>query len=138
MYKTEAIKSFKGTSPGEIAYLGPYFGTRLGWEYVVFLRKVTKTITHKAASSAGYGTIDYSEIFDEGYTSMVTSYECIFDGEDIAQRCDYGVKVCTDYIRLPKSMPTFPPKIKDLPFGCRWVRKAAFVSFLDALSNRRK
>jgi len=69
---------------------------------------------------------------------METSYGCIFDGEDIAHRCDYGVKVCTDYIRLPKSMPTFPPKREDPPFGCRWVRKADFVSSLDALSNRRK
>jgi len=48
IYKTEVIKSFKGASPGEIVYLGPYVGTRLGWEYVVFLRKVSKTITPKA------------------------------------------------------------------------------------------
>ena len=138
VYKAEVTKSFKGAAAGETVYFGPYVGARLGWEYLLFLRNVPKTITPKATSSIGYGTIHYSEVFDEGYTSMETSYECVFDGKDIAQQCDYGVRVCTDYIRLPKSMPTFPPKTEEPPFGCRWVRKAVFLSLLDALGNPRK
>ncbi len=69
---------------------------------------------------------------------MEISYECVFDGKDIAQRCDYGVRVCTDYIKLPKSMPTFPPMTEETPFGCRWVRKSVFLSLLDTLANPRK
>jgi hypothetical protein len=50
---------------------------------------------------------------------MVTSFECVFDEKDIAQQCDNGVRVCTDYIKLPKSMPTFPPITEETDFGCR-------------------
>ncbi len=138
VYRARTLKSFKGGPTGETIYFGPYGGERLGWEYILFLRNVPKTITPKATSSAGYGTIHYSEIFNEGYTSMETSYECGFDGKDIAQKCDYGVRVCTDYIRLPKSTPVSPPLSEDTPFGCRWVRKAAFISMLDALGKAKK
>jgi len=51
--------------------------------------------------------------------------------KEIAQKCDYGVRVCTEYIKLPQSMPAFPPEANDPPFGCRWVRKAVFISLLD-------
>lgn len=138
VYKAEVLKSFKGAAVGQIIYFGPYAGERLGWEYLLFLRSVPKTITPKATSSAGYGIIHYSEIFNEGYTSMETSYECVFAGKDIARKCDYGVRICTDYIRLPKSIPVFPPKTDDLPFGCRWVRRAVFISLLDALGDPKK
>ena len=138
VYKAEVITSFKGAAAGETIYFGPYVGERLGWEYILFLRNVPKTIRPKATSNAGYGTVHYAEIFNEGYTSMMTSYECVFDGKDTAQRCDYGVRVCTDYIVLPKSTLTFPPLTEDTPFGCRWVRKAAFISLLDGLRSPRK
>jgi hypothetical protein len=138
IYKAQVITSFKGGPAGEPIYFGPYLGERLGWEYLLFLRNVPQTIAPKAASNAGYGTIHYSKIFDEGYTSMEVSYECVFDGKDIAQQCDYGVRVCTDYIRLPQSLPTFPPMTKETPFGCRRVRKAVFISLLDTMTNPRK
>jgi hypothetical protein len=138
IYKAEAIKSFKGVPARETIYFGPYVGERLGWEYIVFLRNVPTAIRPKVTPTAGYGTIHYAEIFNEGYTSMMTSYECVFDGKDIAQKCDYGVRVCTDYIRLPKSTPTFPPLAEDTPFGCRWVRKAVFVSLLDELVQSKR
>jgi hypothetical protein len=62
----------------------------------------------------------------------------VFDGKKIAQKCDYGVRVCTDYIKLPKSMRVFPPEDNDPPFGCRWVRKAVFISMLDTLATPKK
>ena len=63
---------------------------------------------------------------------MESSYECVFDGKEIAQKCDCGVRVCTDYIKLPQSISVFA-KENDPPFGCRWARKAALVSLLDIL-----
>ncbi len=137
IYKAEIVKSFKGAASGETIYFGPYVGERLGWEHVVFLRGVSEPITPESRSSAGFGTIHYSEIFNEGYASMEISYECVFDGKDIAQKCGYGVRVCTDYISLPKSIPVFPSSAKDAPFGCRWAKKTSFMSFLDALSQRK-
>ncbi len=35
---------------------------------------------------------------------METCYECVFDGEEVLPKCDYAVRVCTDYIKLPKAM----------------------------------
>lgn len=133
VYKGKVVKSFRGAATGETVYFGPYVGIRLGWEYVLFLRNVAKPLTPNAISSANYGAVQYSEIFNEGYSSMECSYECVYDGKDIAQQCDDGVRVCTDYIKLPKSLRVFPPMTEETPFGCRWVRRSAFLSALDAL-----
>jgi hypothetical protein len=137
VYKGEVIQSFKGMPRGAAVYFGPFVGEKLGWEYVLFLH-VTKPITPKTTATASYGTIPYFEVFNEGYSSMETSYACVFDGKEIAQKCDYGVRVCTDYIKLPKSMPAFPPEVNDPPFGCRWVRKAVFISLLGTLATPKK
>ena len=138
VYKGEVIKSFKGVQNGMIVYFGPFVGEKLGWEYVLFLRNAAKPIVPKTATSASYGTIRYSEIFNQGYSSMESSYGCVFDGEEVSQKCDYGVRVCTDYIKLPQSISAFPPEGNDPPFGCRWVRKTAFLSLLDALAAPNK
>lgn len=138
VYKGEVIQSFKGTPSGATVYFGPFVGERLGWEYVLFLRNATKPITPKTTAKVAYGTVPYSEVFNQGYSSMETSYECVFDGKEIAKKCDYGVRVCTDYIKLPQSMSAFPPEDNDPPFGCRWVRKGVFISFLDTLASPMK
>jgi hypothetical protein len=138
VYKGELIQSFKGMPRGATIYFGPFVGEKLGWEYILFLRNVTKPITPKRTATATYGTISYSEVFNEGYSSMETSYACVFDGKEVAKKCDYGVRVCTDYIKLPKSMPAFPSEDENPPFGCRWVRKALFISLLDTLANPKK
>src|SRR6185312_14993285 len=78
IYKTEVLKNFKGSAKGETVYFGPFVGERLGSEYILFLRDVTKPITPKRTASTGYGSIRYSEIFNEGYTAMENSYECVF------------------------------------------------------------
>jgi hypothetical protein len=133
VYKAEVVKSFKGVAVGETVYFGPYVGVRLGWEYVLFLRRAAKPLAPKATSNVNYETVHYSEVFNEGYSSMETSYECVFDGKEIAEQCDHGVRVCTNYIVLPKSLPTSPPLTEETPFGCRWVRKKAFISVLGSL-----
>lgn len=133
VYKGEVVQSFKGPSSGATVYFGPFVGERLGWEYFLFLRNAAKPVAPKTTAGASYGTIQYSEIFDQGYSSMESSYECVFDGKEIAQKCDYGVRVCADYIKLPQSISIFP-KEGDAPFGCRWARKAAFVYLLDTLA----
>jgi hypothetical protein len=138
VYKADVVKSFKGATTGDTIYFGPYVGQRLGWEYVLFLRNVPQPIAPKSTSSATYGTVRYSEVFNEGYSSMTTSYKCVFDGKTTAEKCDDGVRVCTDYIVLPKSTRAFPSVTVDTPFGCRWVRKKAFLSLLDSLGKSKK
>ena len=133
VYKGEVIQSFKGMPRGAIVYFGPFVGNKLGWEYILFLRNLTKPITPKTVPTASYGTVGYSEVFNEGYSSMEISSSCVFNGKEIAQKCDDGVRICTDYIKVPKSIPAFPPEANDPPFGCRWVRKSVFICLLDDL-----
>jgi hypothetical protein len=136
IYKAVVVSNFKGTTDGQTLYYGPYIGGRIGWEYVVFLRSVKESAIPKNAKSPAYGVVKYFEVFDEGYTSMEGSYRCVFDGREINNECDYGIKVCTDYIVLPKGTPVFPPlEVDDVPFGCRWVRKSKFLSLLTEFTN---
>jgi hypothetical protein len=138
VYKGEVVQSFKGIQRGTIIYFGPFVGYKLGNEYLLFLRNVAQPIPPKTTTIASYGNVHYSKVFNQGYSSMETSYECVFDGEGVLPKCDYGVRVCTDYIKLPKAMSAFPPEDNDPPFGCRWVRKAAFVSLLNTLASPAK
>lgn len=84
VYKGEVVQGFKGVEPGATLYFGPFVGKKLGEQYVLFLRNVKEPLTPKTAASASYGTIRYLKVFDEGYSSMETSYECVFDGKEIA------------------------------------------------------
>ncbi len=138
VYKGEVIGSFKGATVGETVYYGPYVGMRLGWEYILFLHKTKKPLAPNKTVSHNFGTIPYFEVFNEGYSALETSYECVFDGKEIAQHCDNAVRVCTDYILLPKSMAVFPPKVVETTFGCRWVRKKTFVSWLETHRDLKK
>ena len=134
IYKARVITAFKGVSVGDIVYFGPYERTELGGVYVVFLKNAPNPLEPKDKTSA-YGTVRYSLVFNEGYSSMLTSYECVFDGASTSQRCDYGVRVCTDYILLPKSLQTFPPESSETPFGCRWTRRDKFADMLGEMSK---
>src|SRR5437016_6208930 len=107
VYKATILESFKGAARHDTIYFGPFIGEKLGWEYIVFLRSTDAPMAPQKASG-GYGTVHYSEILNQGYGSMMTSYECVFDGKEIQQHCDQAVRICTDYIVLPKSFPTFP------------------------------
>jgi len=138
VYKAEVLKSFKGAVADETIYFGPHVGERIGWEYILFLHNVTQPLAPKTTSSVSFGTVHYSEVFNEGYSSMMTSYECVFEGKTTVEQCDDGVRVCTDYIVLPKSTPTFPPMTENTSFGCRWVREKVFLSLLGTLGDSKK
>lgn len=134
IYKGEVMRGFKGVSAGQVVYFGPYTRTEIGGEYILFLKDQAEPMQPKSNAS-GYGTVRYSKVFDEGYSSMLTSYECVFEGPSPSQHCDYAVRVCTDYILLPKALPTSPPEGTDTPFGCRWVNRERFISELDQLAS---
>jgi hypothetical protein len=138
VYKGEVVQSFKGSQRGAIIYFGPFVGHKLGDDYFVFLRNMDQPITPKTTANASYGTIHYAKVFNQGYSSMEMSYECVFDGDEVLPKCDYAVRVCTDYIKLPKAMVTYPPEENDPPFGCRWVRKSGFFALLDSLGGPKK
>jgi hypothetical protein len=133
-YKAQVVQAFKGTNTGETLYFGPYVGLRLGWQYVVFLRSMHETLKPTSETAISYGPLRYYLIFDEGYTAMETNYECVFHGEDVKQECDDAVRVCTDYVKTPRSLELAPPLDEETPFGCRWSRRQQFLALLQKLS----
>lgn len=136
VYKGKIVEGFKGASAGESLYFGPYVGLKLGWQYVLFLHKLADPLAPKDPALPGYGTIQYAKIFNEGYSSLETSYECVFDDKGSNRKCDDGVRICTDYLKLPEKIPVFPPMSVNTPFGCRWVRRTEFLSMLRALKQK--
>ena len=137
VYKASVIESVKGAA-GETIYFGHYVGSRIGWEYVVFLQNTATPRSPKSDSSLSYGTIPYSVDFNEGYTTMETSYQCVFPGNDKVEQCDDAVRISTDYIRLPKSIAVSPPISEVKNFGFRWVRKNEYLALLRGLHGDAK
>jgi hypothetical protein len=135
VYKAQVVEGLKGVAAKQIVYFGPFIGQRLGWEYIVFLRTEKRPLTPNTAPGANYGVVAYAAVFNQGYTSMETDYRCVFVGKETKEQCDYGVRVCTDYILLPKSTPVSPPMSENTAFGCRWVRKTTFLSLLRSLEG---
>lgn len=133
IYKAKVLQNFKGTQVGQIVFFGPYLGTAVGNEYVLFLKAAPKAAVPQTRPTSGYGSVHWYSVFDEGYSSMGISYECGFSGKEIAQQCDYAVRVCTDYIKLPDSVMTSPPSSQDMPFGCRFMRQSDFLLLLQSL-----
>jgi hypothetical protein len=134
VYKAKVLTPFKGPAAGEIIYLGPYIGTRLGGTYLVFLRK-SDTISPSGEKKQGFGRVPYAKVFDEGYSSMEISYECVFHGNDVSQNCAYGARVCTDYIKLPESIEISPEVEGFTPFGCRWAKRDDLLAQLSAIRS---
>ena len=131
VYRGEVVENFKGTSIGQKIYFGPYVGMRIGREYVLFLLSNDKELAPKSSDASSFGTIPYSRVFNEGYSAMETSYECVFSGNSSTENCDYAVQIFTDYIVLPKSLRGVSPVKEDAPFGGRWVKKKQFLALLE-------
>jgi hypothetical protein len=134
VYKAQVVQPFKGVFSGETLFFGPYVGLKLGWEYIVFLRATAEPLQPLGAAAVSYGSVPYFRIFNEGYTVLDTSYECVFKGETVSEQCDDAVRVCTDYVKTPKSLAVAPPLEEDTSFGCRWARRKQFVAVLEQLA----
>jgi hypothetical protein len=134
MYKAEVLNAYKGSVDGQVIYFGPFSGTRIGRDYVEFLRTVEMVATPIREHS--YGAVRYGEVLNQGYGAMDSSYACVFPGRIPDQSCDYAIRICTDYVKLPKNVPSAPPEKSDPPFGCRWVRKQVFMSLLDHMKQQ--
>jgi len=129
LYKTRVLTAYKGAKKGDILYIGPYVGLKIGDEYFLFLRKQNAPNAPKSPGSL-YGTVSAGMIMNQGYGSIETAYQCVFTGKEVRQRCDDAVRVCTDYLKLPEDTLVFPPPTEETPFGCRWIRKNEFELLL--------
>lgn len=137
VYKTKVLTAYKGAKKGDILYVGPYIGIKIGNEYFLFLRKQNAPNAPKSPGSL-YGTVLAGMIMNQGYGSIETSYQCVFAGKEVRQQCDDAVRVCTDYLKLPGDTLTSPPITDQTPFGCRWIRKNEFELLLARLLTTRE
>ena len=53
-----------------------------------------------------------------------------FPRKKIEDQCDDGVRVSTDFIKLPKATKVSEDE-EPGPSGCRWARKQDFLSILS-------
>jgi hypothetical protein len=141
VYKTEVVTPFKGVSTGEIVFLGPYAGYRIGWEYLAFLkRSIEKIAPSKEAATPGtsYGPLpSFYRIMYEGFSLMESRYVCVFDGKEISEQCGYGIKLNVIQVILPRKIKTFPVPDDEGEVGdSKWVRKKPFLAYLETLRNR--
>lgn len=140
VYKAEVLRPFKGATVGTTIFFGPYITYALGGEYLVFLRHSEKGIepkVHLSVPGVSYGPIQslYVVMYD-GYSSMPVEYVCVFDGQEISQQCDYGIKLNTYQVILPKLLKTFPSQFVGASSEhTRWVRNSALISLLERLAK---
>ena len=138
VYKAEVLQPFKGVEKGATIYLGPFIGYGLGEDLLVFLHHSEKGIEPNqpvANSGLSYGPISsFFLVMYEGYSALRIKYDCVFDGKEIAQQCDDGVRVNTYQVILPKSVKTYPSSNRgSFSEDTKWVRKTVFVTYLEKL-----
>jgi len=64
---------------------------------------------------------------------MPVRYVCVFEGKVPSESCDYGVRVNTIQVQLPKGIKTFPQASdNDFSDASKCVRKSDFIRFLNA------
>ena len=129
VYKSTVVTAFKGSKEGQVVYFGPFIGEKLGSEYFVFLKNEKQPLAPTKESKVAFGVVPYAIDFDDGFTEMESHYQCAFSGKEIKDQCDDGVRVCTDFIRLPKRTKVSEDEEPGTS-GCRWVRKRVFLSLL--------
>jgi hypothetical protein len=136
VYKSKVVEMFKGPVRASL-FFGPFIGYRIGSEHVAFFRraKTAPKLQSRAASSLAYGPLAvFHLIMYEGYSIMPIEYVCAFEGKEIAQQCDYGVKVNTVHVELPSGTQTFPRASSDGSEDAnKWVRKDDFIRLLVSL-----
>lgn len=134
VYKGRIIAAFKGGLEGQFIFFGPFARQELGGQYVVFLKKQKEPLAPKAGAT-GFGSVPYAVDFVQGFTEMRTGYECVFDPTKSGDLgCDYAVRVCTDFIKLPKKIPISTYE-DNATSGCKYVRKSIFISLLEDLKS---
>ena len=143
VYKAEVLQPFKGAEKGAILYFGPFIGYGLGKELLVFLRHSEKGIEPEpraTISGLSYGSIlSFYLVMYDGYSALRIDYDCVFDGQETAERCDYGIRVNTFQLVLPKSVRTYPSSTTgSFSEDTKWVRKTVFIAYLQKLSNSDK
>jgi hypothetical protein len=136
VYKAQVELAYKGAASGETIYFGPFVGYALGNEYLLFLRTGAGERANKNEGLSFGDITSVSRVMYEGYSSLAVGYECVFDGKDVEQQCDYSVQLNPEQVILPESIPMFPKGDADAITNYKkWVRKNIFLSYLDDIAK---
>jgi hypothetical protein len=143
LYEAEVLDAYKGAKQKDVIYFAPFIGYGVGEEYLVFLKKSDKRIGEqidervKANHPPYDATQIYYRIMYDGYSVLLISYECFFDGKD-SDKCGYGVKFNTSQVELPSTLKTFPKNVGEFSPDKKWVRRDAVKVALANLKNSRQ
>lgn len=139
VYKAEVIHGFKGTREKDLIYFGNFTGYRIGYEYLVFLKKTNTTLgnlklgNQKTTREPFSPQHKYFQIMYDGYSIMPVEYECIFDG-GLGEDCDYGVRFNIYQVILPEILKTYPKEEDNCSHPYRkWVHRTQVEAFLNEL-----
>jgi hypothetical protein len=137
VYKARVVESFKGLTSGETIYFGPFISYGIGSEYLAFLHRSQTGVRPEQPGENGpvsYGALQsFYEVMYEGYSIMPVEYLCVFNGKEPSEQCDYGIKINTYQVRVPKTIKGFPPERDDaVGTDKKWFRRAQLLSLLRA------
>jgi hypothetical protein len=147
VYKAQVVRAFKGALEKETIYFGPHTGGSLDSEYLIFARK-SEGIRPDGDANAGFGAIPvFYRTMYSGFGQLEIDYVCVFDGKEIKDQCDHGMKLTPSQIILPKELKTFPKKqasdacesvIELVANYQRWVRRSWMVEQLEWIKQTEK
>ncbi len=138
VYKAEVLQPFKNGTKGSTIFFGPFEGYGLGQELVVFLRRSKNgAVPNQQGRAPGlsYGSVAilYLVMYG-GYSALDVKYECVFDGKEVSERCDYGVRINTAQVKLPRNIKTYPSSTRgDSSQDTNWVRRRVLIAYLNSL-----
>lgn len=127
VYKAKVVSAYTGSpKAGDVIYFGRFIGTRIGNQYLLFLKNpLPEPMSH--SGPAIFGEVRPYRVMREGYGQMEIAYSCGFSK---SESCDDSIRVCTDYVVLPKHTPVSDEHDKSESFGCRWFRKDSVIALL--------
>ena len=136
VYKAKVLTVFKGAKENEIIYFGPFLTRGVGSQYLLFLKK-TAGLSPIHAEFPNYGDLpSYSREMYDGYASLEMDYQCVFDGQEIRDQCDYAVNLNPKQLIIPKSVAIFPRHNLGVETNYRgWVRKSVLMRQLEHLAS---
>jgi len=143
IYKAEMLQVFKGMVESRFIYFGPYQGSEIGGEYLVFMKRTGEKLQSlrnegvPADSPVFNPEAPYYLVMYEGYGKMESGYECIFE-DNKGTPCDDAIRLYPEQILLPKKLKTYPGDDVDTlhPMNPRWVHRSHMTDYLSDLCRK--
>jgi hypothetical protein len=140
VYKAKVTRAFKRCKQGDVIYLGPFTGMKVGWQYLAFLHKTNGLTPVGAEGGLSYGIIPvFYQIMYDGYGVLKLDYACVFDAADIKDQCQDAVFFNPEQVIMPVSIELFPKRDADAVTNYKkWAVRKGVFDLLDELTKTYK